>query len=201
MYLKFGFSFLSAFLFSLSSWAMDVDLSKSKITWTGSKVVGSSHTGNIKITKAEIETKDQVPSEAKVVIDMTSITNSDLKDKKWNKKLVDHLKSKDFFNVSKFKTATLKVKDIQKASDKFYFLKGELSIMGVTKPVKLKAEVTKEDASMQMIKVAFEFDRTDFGIKYGSGSFFKGLGDKMISDEVKLKVDLYLNKTKNLASN
>ena len=33
-------------------------------------------------------------------------------------------------------------------------------------------------------------DRTKYDIKYGSGSFFSGLGDKTISDEFELKVNL-----------
>ncbi len=192
--------FIAALFMSVGAFAKSVDLSKSKVTWMGSKVIGSSHTGNIKIKSADIKYKDNQPASATVVIDMASITNTDLKDKKYNQKLVGHLKSEDFFNVSKFKTSTLKVDGIQKASDKFYFLTGKLTIMGVTKDVKLKAEVDKEDANMQVVNVDFDFDRTDFGIKYGSGSFFKGLGDKMISDEVKMQVRLHINKSKNLAA-
>ena len=33
-------------------------------------------------------------------------------------------------------------------------------------------------------------DRTDFGIKYGSGSYFEDLQDKMIYDEFDLNIDL-----------
>ena len=35
------------------------------------------------------------------VIDMTSITCEDLTDETWNQKLVEHLKSDDFFSVEK----------------------------------------------------------------------------------------------------
>jgi hypothetical protein len=35
------------------------------------------------------------------------------------------------------------------------------------------------------------FDRTKYGIRYGSGSFFDGLGDRMISDEVVLKFEVF----------
>ncbi len=39
------------------------------------------------------------------VVDMTSITNNDLKDEGYNQKLVGHLKSDDFFGVEKYPTA------------------------------------------------------------------------------------------------
>lgn len=35
-----------------------------------------------------------------------------------------------------------------------------------------------------------KIDRTKYGIKYGSGSFFDSLGDKAISDEFELTVNL-----------
>jgi hypothetical protein len=34
-------------------------------------------------------------------------------------------------------------------------------------------------------------DRTKFDIKYGSGKFFEGLGDKMIYDEFTIDVNLF----------
>jgi hypothetical protein len=37
-------------------------------------------------------------------------------------------------------------------------------------------------------------DRSDFDIKYGSGSFFDGLGDKLIYDDFTLNVTLTANK-------
>ena len=36
-----------------------------------------------------------------------------------------------------------------------------------------------------------EFDRTQYEIKYNSGNFFQDLGDKLIEDKVKLKLDIY----------
>lgn len=174
--------------------AAKVDLSKSTLHWTGSKVVGSKHTGNVKIKAASVNYKKGLPTSANVVIDMTSITNDDVKDPKWNKKLVNHLKDDDFFGVDKHKTAQLSVSKIQKVSDKFYFLIGELTIKGKKQPIKLKAEVTKDSKKSQVITTNLEFDRTKFDVKYGSGTFFSGLGDKMISDDIQIKVDLHITK-------
>ena len=58
-------------------------------------------------------------------------------------------------------------------------LDGSLTIKGKTEPVSLK--YTQKGKSYTG---TLKFDRTKFGIKYGSGNFFKGLGDKMIYDEV-----------------
>ena len=37
-----------------------------------------------------------------------------------------------------------------------------------------------------MYSGTLKFDRTKFNMKYGSGSFFKNLGDKMINNEIKI---------------
>jgi hypothetical protein len=39
-------------------------------------------------------------------------------------------------------------------------------------------------------KATFEIDRTEWDIKYGSGKFFKDLGDKVINDNFQISFDL-----------
>jgi polyisoprenoid-binding protein YceI len=186
---------------SATSFAAGVNVDKSKVMWKGSKVVGSTHEGTVEIKTAELKFKDGEPASGEVVIDMTSIKDTDLTDPKWNKKLVDHLHSKDFFNTKKHETAKLKIKKIQKASEKYYLITGDLVIKGKVQPVSVKAEVTESTDKMQKVKASFKFDRTKYGIKYGSGSFFENLGDKMISDEVEISVELAVEKENKMAAN
>lgn len=176
--------------FSISAQAGTVDAKKSRVEWTGSKVIGDQHHGEIQIKSGEVSFEGSEPKTAHIVVDMTSLTNKDLTDPKWNAKLVGHLKSEDFFAVEKFKTAELSIDKIQKATDKFYFLSGTLKLKDKSVPIKMKAELVKEDKGLMTIKSNFDFDRTQFGIKYGSGSFFSNLGDKMISDKVDVQVEL-----------
>ena len=194
------YSILLAFAAGASAFASDVDLSKSKVIWKGTKVIGSSHTGEVKLKSADLKYEKGEPVSGKIVVDMTSLTNTDLSGK-MAAKLVGHLKSDDFFSVEKHKTATLDIKKISKASEKFYLIQGDLTIKGQKQAVKLKAEITKDSKKMQTVLVDFDFDRTKYGIKYGSGSFFTDLGDKMISDEVNLKVELTIKKSSKLAAN
>ena len=39
-----------------------------------------------------------------------------------------------------------------------------------------------------------ELDRSEFDVKYGSGSFFDGLGDKLIYDDFNLTIELVASK-------
>ena len=181
-------------LFGATSFAFSVDTAKSMVTWTGAKIVGSTHTGNVQIKEADVKWKKGEPTKGTIVIDMTTITNTDLKDAKYNKKLVGHLKSDDFFSVEKHKTATLDIKKVAKVSDKLYTLTADLNIKGKKETVTVKAEVTESTKTAKKVNATFKFDRTKFGIKYGSGKFFTDLGDKVISDEVAVAVKLHLKK-------
>jgi polyisoprenoid-binding protein YceI len=168
-----------------------IDSAASSLKWVGSKVVGGSHTGSLAFQSGEIEYKDGKPIAAKLVVDIATLKNEDLTDASMNKKLVGHLLSEDFFNATKYPTAQLTINKIDQKSAGEFELSGELTIIGATRPIKLKA-VETTTATGRSVSSEFKFDRTDFGLKYGSGKFFKNLGDKMISDEVSVSVKLEL---------
>lgn len=92
-------------------------------------------------------------------------------------KMNTHAKNPDMFNVEKFPQVTYKSKSLKFDGDKLVAVDGELTMLGVTKPVKLtvnkfkciihprlKREVCGADASG-------EFKRTDFGLSYGTPAF------------------------------
>lgn len=80
---------------SVSAQKSDVNINKSVVTWTGNKI-GGSHTGGIKVKSGYLVLKQGDITGGEVVMDMNSITNTDLKDEGYNQKLVGHLKSDDF---------------------------------------------------------------------------------------------------------
>lgn len=170
-----------ALLFSLSSWASEVDLKNSKFTWNGKKVTGE-HTGHINLKSATVNLDPSGKvSKAQFVMDMNSITVTDLQGE-WAEKFLKHIKSDDFFNVPKFPTAKLEI-----TNDNGKEAKGQLTIKGKTHPVKVS--YTKDGNN---VKGTLKFDRTKFGMTYKSGNFFKDLGDKMIYDEVSVAFNLQL---------
>ena len=119
---------------------------------------------------------------------MTSINTTDLEGE-WKGKLDNHLKSEDFFDTSKNKTAKLVIKSAQFGKGGHWDVNADLTIKGITKPIMFKANIVtkgKEVTATAKIKV----NRLDYGVKYKSGKFFKGLGDKMIYDDFDLDVKL-----------
>ena len=159
-----------------------VDTNKSIINWVGYKVTGQ-HEGTITLLKGMLEFNKNQLTGGNFVMDMTSINTTDLEGD-YKKKLDGHLKNDDFFGVKNHKKATLVFKKVTK-NETNYAVVGDLTIKGITNEISFNLEVSKNTATTKL-----KVDRTKFGIKYGSASFFDGLKDKAIYDEFDLKVTL-----------
>jgi len=157
---------------------------ESSVAWTGKKVTGQ-HTGTINIKSGNLEFDHGKLVGGMITIDMNSIKCTDLK-AGGATKLEGHLKSDDFFGVPNFPTSELKVtKTTAGATKGSYNVEADLTIKGITKPVTFTAEVGKGETNAKII-----IDRTDYDVRYGSGSFFDDLGDKTIYDDFELVINL-----------
>ena len=76
-----------------------IDLKQSSMNWTGYKVTGK-HTGAILLKSGEVSFEGSKLVGGMFEIDMTSITDTDMSGE-YADKLVNHLKSPDFFNTRK----------------------------------------------------------------------------------------------------
>lgn len=182
--------FLSVVLMvgSLSTFAQknNVDLSKSHVKWTGYKI-GGSHNGEIKIKSGYLELKNNAIVNGEIVMDMTSITDTDLEDAGYNQKLVGHLKSDDFFGVEKYPVSTFVVTKATKFSKGKASVTGNITIKGTTESITFDVEKTGS-----LYKAQVKVDRSKFNVRYGSNSFFDNLGDKAIDDVFMLDITLQL---------
>jgi len=161
-----------------------VDTDASSVQWTGKKVTGQ-HEGTIKLKEGALEFDKGSLVGGSFTIDMTTIVCTDL-DEGTGAKLVGHLSSDDFFGVPNHPTATFVITKVASAATKgAYEVTGDLTIKGITHPLTFEAQVDKNSAKATLV-----VDRTKYDIKYGSGSFFDGLGDKMIYDDFDLALDL-----------
>jgi len=165
-----------------------VSVENSSVSWTGTKI-GGSHNGNISLKSGSLNFKNGNITSGSFVMDMTSITNLDIDNAEYNKKLVGHLMSEDFFGVEKFPEATFMVTKSSPFSNGKATVEGNLTIKGKTEAISF--DVTKaSNAYAAKITV----DRSKFDIRYGSKSFFDNLGDKVIHDEFTLDLKLVMNK-------
>ena len=183
-----------AFVFTAGLYAQDykVNAAKTVVNWEGSKVVAGSHEGTIQIKSGNLLLDEGFIVSGKVVVDMTTIVDTDL-DGAMKEKLEGHLKSDDFFGVDKFTEASLDVKGTERIDDNKLRVNGMLTIKGRTNPVSFESSVDKAGDAM-MFKGTMEVDRSLYDVRFGSGKFFDNLGDKAINDIFTLQFELLLEK-------
>lgn len=163
----------------------EVNVSESTVTWKGYKVTGS-HEGTIDLKSGYLEMDGNKLVGGEFVVDMTSLSNTDL-DGDSKGKLEGHLKSDDFFGVAIHPTAKLVFTSVKPMNKNSYTVTGNLTIKETTKPITFVVSVYENKATATM-----KVDRAEYDVRYGSGSFFDNLGDKTIYDEFDLVVDLAL---------
>ncbi len=150
-----------------------LDTLNSKIEWKGFKVLQSdntSHFGTIKFESGDLTVKDGKLESGKFVANMASLDNTDLKDDAEQKtKLEGHLKSADFFDVEKFPTASFEVTKVSTPApegDYNTLMEGNLTIKGITKPVKFNTNVTVKDGEVSIASEPTDINRDDYGVKF-----------------------------------
>lgn len=185
----FVLSIVALVAFSFTTIAsFSVDTNNSKVVWTASKVTGT-HTGTVNVKSGDLKIEAGKLVGGSFEMDMTSITCTDLEGE-WRDKLVGHLKSPDFFGTDKHPTAKFVItRAISLDTKGNYKIVGNITIKETTKEIKFNANMT-EVAGKPTATAKITLDRTDFDVRYGSGSFFDGLGDKTIYDEFDLQVTL-----------
>ncbi|WP_448518482.1 YceI family protein [Rhodoflexus sp.] len=192
----FALAVLALVAFTAPQETYKINTRASSIGWVGKKITGQ-HNGTVKISGGSLEMANGKITGGEFFIDMTSIVCEDIKDAETNSKFIGHLKSDDFFSVDKHPTATFKIKNANpgavKDGKQTYRIAGNLTIKGITKHVEFDAE-TKTEGNKLMATAAFKIDRSKWDIRYGSGSFFDDLGDKMIYDDIELTLNTVFEK-------
>jgi len=122
------------------------------------------------------------PAKSSVEITIQS-ASIDMDDEKWD----THMKSKDFFNVEKFPTMTFKGTAIEITGENTANITGDMTILGVTKPVVLATVHNKSGKHafsgkyVAGLSATATLKRSDFGMDYGL---------PLIGDEVQLRLEI-----------
>ena len=185
-------NFVFALLILLSSNVLfaqkaEINTEKSSVEWLGKKI-GGQHEGHIKVMSGSFELENDKLVAGNFVVDMTSITNTDLENQTYNQKLVGHLKSDDFFGVEKFPTAEFTITKSSKFSNGTASVTGDITIKGKTESISFDVMRAGNEYTAKI-----DVDRSKFDVRYGSNSFFDNLGDKAIDDIFTLNIKLLVN--------
>jgi len=144
----------------------------STIEWVGAKVTDD-HTGGFKTLSGHAVVADGAIKAATVNIDVSSLYSD-------HPKLTKHLLSDDFFDVSKFTTATFMITEVKAGEGDQSTVTGNLDLHGIQKSISFPA-VVKTTESSATISADFTLLRKEFGMMY------PGKSDNLIRDEVLVK--------------
>jgi polyisoprenoid-binding protein YceI len=172
-----------------------VDVTGSRVEWVGEKI-GGKHQGTVKLTSGVV-TNDHGKLGGSFIMDMTTITSTDLEGEK-KAKLEGHLKSDDFFGVQKFPTSSFEITGVTPRAGYVeggpnFDVTGKLTIKGISNDATFPAMI-KFEGSKMTAKVEMKVDRSKYDVRYGSKTFFPDIGDKAIADEFLLKIDVVASK-------
>lgn len=175
------------------------DVDGSQIEWEAGKLTGN-HTGYLNIAKGYINlNKNNEIAGGEFVIDLSTITVTDLEEGKGKEDLEAHLKGTvegkegDFFNINKYPTGNFVVTGMEVNEGKTWVM-GNLTLKEKSKNIKFPVNLSLDGEKLILQSEEFTIDRTEWDINFRSSSIFPNIGDKVIYDEVKLQVYLEADK-------
>lgn len=107
----------------------------------------------------------------------------DMDDQAWD----DHMRNEDFFDVTRFPTMTFRSTKVEQTEEKRGYLHGDLTLLGVTKPVSLELQFNRIGVHPFNKKTIAGFSaegivkRSEFGMSYAV---------PFVSDEVQLRIEV-----------
>jgi len=171
-------------------WALDT--SHSELQFKVKHLVISTVTEAFKVFGGELSSTQDDFSGASVTFqaDVSSVDTG-------NSQRDEHLRSADFFDASQFPSMNFEAGELKKIDEENYELSGNLSIRGISKPVKLNVSYggTMTDPYGN-VKAGFEvngkINRKDFGLTW---SAVTEAGGVVVSDEVRILANVQFVKS------
>ncbi|TMM29821.1 YceI family protein [Polaribacter aestuariivivens] len=171
--------------FSIAQEKLPINIQKSTIKWIGEYTFYfGGHDGFINFKEGYFIKRNDVITGGTFIIDMNSITNTDIKEQKGKDGLVSHLKNEDFFEVEKYPTASLKITKVEYSDKVSARLEADLTLKGITKSINFRVKFDYKEKEM---KTRFKIDRKRWNVNYESK--FK---DGAISDAIGFEVSVKL---------
>lgn len=176
---------------------LEIDCVHSKCEWTGRNLNGK-HFGTVPIHSGQVTVRDDVPTEGEVVLDMTGLECADLEDQAYNQMLIGHLESADFFLTAKHPEARIEISKVTpvpraRLGSPNFNIDAQFTLRGVTGPISFPATILRKPDGSVSAEAHFDFDRTEWGIVYGSGRIFEMLGKHLVDDRISIDLRLLAN--------
>lgn len=169
-----------------------VDPERSVLEWTG-RNINNRHYGRIALAGGEIVIREGSLASGTITLEMGSISNLDLQDEGYRRMLIAHLRSEDFFDVTRFPTATVTLTGWEAMAGATpgtpnYTVQGDLTIKGITREIRFPAVIAPQEDGSLKAQATIDFDRTLWNVAYGSGKLFERLGMHLVNDLISVEL-------------
>lgn len=157
---------------------------ESTCLWVGRSATARHH-GTVGLSSGYLDARGDLS--ARFTLDMTSIQSVNLEGDALKPVLEMHLMSDDFFFTAMFPRATfettaIKVVEDGEATRPNGMMQGALSLRGMSQDIAFPVHIRNLDDGRLVVLGDLDFDRTQWGVIYGSSRFFAHLGYHTVYD-------------------
>jgi len=168
----------------------EVDLDASELQWTGRNLMNR-HFGVLQFDRAHLEFDSNRLTGGAFRLDWSTLHCIDLQDAPLHNVLLAHLRDHDFFDVDAYpapRAVITRVETREHASPGTpdLHLDCELEMKGIRRPVAFDATSGRDAFGRFALQGCFQIDRTEWGVRYGSGQWFKNLGQHLVNDQIEI---------------
>ena len=168
---------------------------ESTVSWTGRNYT-SRHTGTVAIKNGVLDCEKE-DLQGSFTMAMESIANADLAVSELQPVLEAHLKSDDFFFVSRFPSCTVEITSMRPipgacATMPNYSVQAVMTLRGNAQSFAFEANLRPLAEGRIALMANFDLDRTQWGVIYGSARFFKFLSYHIVFDIISIDLRVVL---------
>ncbi|MDP5140891.1 MAG: YceI family protein, partial [Spirosomaceae bacterium] len=162
------------------------DTTASEVMWEGNMLGLYGHTGTVAVQSGNLSVENGAVKSGTFTVDLTGINPTDdgYDEENTKEKLIGHLSSDDFFNVAEYPTATFEVTGTEGTS-----VMGNLTVRGKTNAETVQNVTVMEENGSVVVTGELTFDRTKYDVNFSTGA-----ADKVLSNDITLKVKVVGNK-------
>jgi len=151
--------------------------------------------GTAKLKHATVLLNDNKVTNAKFIVDLTSLSVDNFEDEKQKEQLEGHLKNEDFFNVEKFPTARFELTKVEEnKGDYNSVITGNLTILETTKSISFNANIVTSEKEVAIKSEDFSVNRQDWKLSYHSEGDAGVPKDYLIANNIGFTIKVILTK-------
>ncbi|NQY30011.1 MAG: YceI family protein [Flavobacteriaceae bacterium] len=168
----------------------------SELKWRASHLGGTgARFGKAKLKSGNVLLNNNKVTNAKFIMDLSSLTVDNFDDAEQKGQLEGHLKSADFFNIEKYPTVIFELTKVEETKGVYNSkITGNLTILETTKSITFNANITVLANSVAISSEDFSVNRQDWKLSYHTEGDAGVPKDYLIANTIGFTIDVAVTK-------